>query len=57
MIIVWIDIEGDIVWTENRKPMSNVDWDDFLSDRARSNPSRTNHGIPNPRWGDWMILE
>jgi len=47
---VWIDIEGDIVWsTDNKKFNSDVDWDEFFFDRRP--------GQHNTRWGHWLILE
>jgi len=48
-IVVWIDNDCDVVWREGI-PTRDDEWDDFLADRAH-------RGIPNSRWGDWMVLE
>jgi len=55
-MIVWIDEEYDVVWGEDMsdKDVWNGHWDYCLADRARHPHSG---GIPNPRWGYWMILE
>jgi len=48
---VWIDREGDVVWTIGRMSTADADWDSFLED-ARS----SHRPIPNARWGEWLIL-